>query len=123
MDKKTILVVEDEHGISGAVKIKLENEGFNVLRAESVLEAKELFDENQVSLVWLDHYLRGMETGLDFIAYVKSKNPDLPVFVVTNTASSNEKYSYLKLGADRYYVKTNYSLNELVDVVMELVAG
>jgi DNA-binding response OmpR family regulator len=121
MNKKIILVVEDEHGISGAVKIKLENEGYAVLEADSVDSAKILFDEHDVALVWLDHYLRGDKTGLDFIAYVKDVMPETPVFVVTNTASSNEKYSYLKLGADKYYVKTNYSLNDLVEAVKELV--
>lgn len=122
MNKKIILVVEDEHGISGAVKIKLENEGYSVLEADSVASAMKLYDANDISLVWLDHYLRGHQTGLDFIEYVKSKKNDVPVLVVTNTASSNEKYSYLKLGADRYYVKTNYSLNELVEAVKELAS-
>lgn len=121
MNNKVILIVEDESGIAGAVKVKLENEGFKVFVADSVEMATEIYEQNNVSFVWLDHYLRGTRTGLDFIAYVKDENKDIPVFVVTNTASSDERYSYLKLGADRYYVKTNYTLSELIDEVKAMM--
>jgi DNA-binding response OmpR family regulator len=121
MNNKVILIVEDESGIAGAVKVKLENEGFKVFVADSVEMATEIYEQNNVSFVWLDHYLRGTRTGLDFIAYVKDENKDIPVFVVTNTASSDERYSYLKLGADRYYVKTNYTLSELIEEVKAMM--
>lgn len=118
---KNILIVEDDFGISTAVKVKLKNSGYNLLSATSVEEAMELFKLNKIDLVWLDHYLKGKETGLDFIAFVKSNEKDIPVFVVTNTASADEKYSYLKLGADRYYIKTNHTLSELVKEVEAFV--
>ena len=122
MSKKIILVVEDELALSGAIKLKLNNESFDVLVSDNVSEAKKIFDDNEVSLVWLDHYLKGYETGLDLIAYVKKKDDKVPVIVVTNNVSSAEQFSYMKLGVDKYCVKTNYTLNELVDEVVKLVS-
>lgn len=120
---KRILIVEDEQSLMSAIALKLKNENFEVLTADNVEDAMQLFDQNEVSLVWLDHYLKGEYTGLDMIAYVKGEkgNKDIPVLVITNTASMEDQYGYLKLGAEKYCVKTNYTLKELVEEVKKLV--
>ncbi|MEI7424776.1 MAG: response regulator, partial [Candidatus Staskawiczbacteria bacterium] len=60
LDKKTILVVEDEKPLMDAVKRKLEISGFYVVTARDVEQALGyLEDLEKVDLVWLDHYLLG----------------------------------------------------------------
>ena len=77
-----------------------------------------------VDLVWLDHYLIGQETGLTIVAQLKQEDGPLrhiPIFVVTNTASEDNKKSYLALGVDRYYTKIESRLDDIVVDAMRML--
>ncbi|MCP6719841.1 MAG: response regulator [Patescibacteria group bacterium] len=122
---KTILVVEDERSLLDVVKEKLEIDGFNVITARSVEEALPyLEDPEKISVIWLDHYLIGKESGLDLVARLKSgdsKWKNIPIFVVSNTASSNNIRTYIKLGAYKYYTKADYSLKSIIKDIKESI--
>jgi two-component system response regulator VicR len=117
-EKKVILVVEDEKPLIDVVKKKMEICGFAVVTARSVEQALNyLKDLERVDLVWLDHYLIGKENGLDLVAKMKndgSKWKKIPIFVVSNTASPDKVNSYLHLGADKYFTKAEYRLDDII---------
>ena len=118
MDTKTILIVEDELPLQKAIKIKLEKSDFEVVTARSVDQAlNHLKDIQGVDAIWLDHYLLGKETGLDFVAKVKehSQFKHIPVFIVSNTATPEKAKSYMHLGAEKYYMKSDYRLDQIVE--------
>ncbi len=119
-----ILLVEDERPLINAIKAKLELNGFDSVSARTVNQAVDYLESlESVDLVWLDHYLLGKENGLDFVT--KMKNEDkwkkIPIFVVSNTATAEKKYSYLTLGIDKYYVKSDHRLNEIINDIKELL--
>ena len=87
-DKKIILVIEDERALLKAIKMKLEKNNFHVITSRSVERAftppiedvtissvkialEHLEKLEQVDAIWLDHYLPGEKTGLDFVAKLK----------------------------------------------------
>lgn len=115
---KTILVVEDEMPLVRAIRAKLEQAGFEVVTARTVKQAiSSLMDIDHIDVVWLDHYLLGKEDGLDFIVKIKDKSmkhKDVPVFVISNTASAEKIKSYLRLGAVKYYVKAEKRLDGII---------
>lgn len=118
MQDKTILVLEDERPLLEAIKKKLELNGFEVLTARSVEQAEEyLKDITTVKAIWLDHYLLGKDNGLDFVADIKSNDATkaLPIFVVSNTASQDKVQSYMRLGITKYYTKSNYRLDQIIE--------
>jgi len=120
--KKVILVLEDERPLLQAIKIKLEKSGFEVVSSRNVEQAKIHINEIlKVDVIWLDHYLIGKGDGLDFIAWCKegtnNKCNQIPIFVVSNTVSSDKVASYIKLGATKYYVKSNHKLDEIVQEI------
>lgn len=119
-----ILLVEDERPLINAIKAKLELSGFDSVSARTVNQAVDYLESlESVDLVWLDHYLLGKEDGLDFVT--KMKNEDkwkkIPIFVVSNTATAEKKYSYLSLGIDKYYVKSDHRLDEIINDIKELL--
>ena len=79
----------------------------------------------QVDAIWLDHDLLGDEDGLDFITKFKangSKWSKVPVFVVSNTASSELVKTYAKLGVKKYYVKAEHRLENIIkDIKLSLI--
>lgn len=116
--KRTILVVEDEEALSQAIGRKLEISGFKVVKARSIEEAvKGVKSCEKVYAIWLDHYLLGKDTGLDFVIKLKedSKCKKIPIFVVSNTASRDKVNSYLELGINQFYTKSNYKLEDIIE--------
>ncbi|MGB0757301.1 MAG: response regulator [Patescibacteria group bacterium] len=127
--KKTehnILVVEDERPLLNAISKRLEAAGYMVLTARSAEQAYGyLEDVEGIDVVWLDHYLLGKENGLDILTYLKgpdSKYRDLPVFVVSNTASDKSVKSYMALGAEKYYLKMEHRLDEIIGDIESLLS-
>lgn len=114
---KTILVLEDDKGLSSAIKITLTKNDFNVLSANNVESAIEILKSSKsIDAVWLDHYLLGDKSGLDFMYELKSDKrwENVPVFVVTNSVSDDKINTYQVLGIEKYFVKSNNSLAEII---------
>jgi response regulator of citrate/malate metabolism len=117
--KKVILVAEDERTLSDAIKLKLEKNNFEVVTSRTIEDAKKQVENlSKLDAIWLDHYLMGKENGLDFIAWCKgdknAKCREVPVFVVSNTASPDKIATYMKLGVNKYFVKSNHRLDDIV---------
>ncbi|MCX6717708.1 MAG: hypothetical protein NTU76_03475 [Candidatus Taylorbacteria bacterium] len=94
------------------------------MSARSVEQAKQYVNDlNHIDVIWLDHYLVGKEDGLDFIAWCKEddnvKCKIIPIFVVSNTASSDKVGTYISLGAYKYFVKSNHKLDEIIQEISE----
>lgn len=118
-DIKTILVIEDERPLVQVITTKLLNAGFEVITARTVDQGLHYMEDvASIDAVWLDHYLLGEKTGLDFVATLKSpesKWRTVPIFVVSNTASSENLQSYVRLGVNRYSVKSDHRLDEITN--------
>lgn len=118
-----ILVVEDERPLLEAIKIKLQKEGFTVVTARTGKQALNYLHElDKVDAVWVDHYLLGKEDGLEVVGKIKEEGSvykKLPVFVVSNTATPEKIKSYLRLGVDKYYVKAEYKLSDIIGDIKE----
>jgi DNA-binding response OmpR family regulator len=125
---RVILVLEDERPLLEAIKLKLEKNSFEVVTARTVEQAKHYVDDlAKVDAIWLDHYLIGKEDGLDFVAWCKeednAKCKQVPIFVVSNTASSDKVSTYMRLGAKEYFVKSNHRLDEIVKSIADYLNG
>ena len=68
---KKVLVVEDERPLSKAIEDKLSNEGYHTIVASSVEDAIEILKNEEIDIVWLDHYLLGDKIGLDVLVFMK----------------------------------------------------
>jgi DNA-binding response OmpR family regulator len=114
---RIILVIEDEKPLAEVIKLKLGANGFDVVTARSSDQAMNMMEDiNHIDIVWLDHYLLGKSTGLDFLVRLKSHEEwkKIPVFVVSNTASADKVQSYLQLGVSKFYVKADNRLDEII---------
>lgn len=121
---KTILVVEDEHALQDIIKQSLEAEGFGVKTARSVDEALAVLGEGAIDIVWLDHYLFGKKDGLALVGKLKEEGSpwqNIPVFLVSNTASHDKVQAYMQLHVDKYYVKSEARLADIVSEVKDAV--
>lgn len=125
MHKKTILVLEDEKALHEAIKDKLEKHDFNVVLKRDVDEAIRFLESGGViDAVWLDHQLLGNKNGVDFVLKIKKNESSwshAPIFVVSNSDDMETVKNYTELGVNKYYVKSNHKLEEIVNDLTKIL--
>lgn len=101
MEKKKILVVEDEYSINDAITFALRKESYDVRSVYNGKNALEKFNEFKPELVLLDLMLPDMD-GFDICKEIYNK-----AYVIMLTARGEiiDKILGLELGADDYIVK------------------
>lgn len=124
---RRILVIEDELPLLKIVQAKLQRANFSVLTARSVDQAMAALQAKKiVDAIWLDHYLLGQQTGLDFVSNIKKQGSvwrSVPIYVVTNTAGSETEDQYISAGVDRIYNKAATRLDEIVGDIAKRISG
>ena len=76
MDRKRILVVDDDHGVLKALVRTLHDEDYDVLTAESAAEAKSVIEKQQVHLIISD-VVMPLTSGPKLLSWVRQHHPDI----------------------------------------------
>lgn len=115
---KKILFVEDEPTLQKTLGDILESEGFKVMSALNGEAGLNLAKEKVPDLILLDLILP-KKHGLEVLRELKEneKTKDVPVIVLTNVEDLEEIDKAIKLGAKTYLVKTDFTLEEVVNKI------
>lgn len=113
MDRKRILLVDDEEGIQLLYREEFEEEGFEVIAAYSGEEALEKFNREPPDLVILDINMPGMN-GIEVLRRMKEINPNLPV--ILSSAYQEYKQDFGSWASEEYIVKSA-NMDELKNAV------
>ena len=111
MDKKRILVVDDEMSIVNILKVNLEKGGYDVLTAMDGEEGLITALTEDVDLVLLDVMLPKMD-GFEVYKKIRQKS-EVPILMLTARSEEIDKILGLELGADDYVTKP-FSVRELM---------
>lgn len=122
--KLKIMVVEDESMLLQAIDKKLNNLGVEVVSCASGKQAVDYLESltELPDAIWLDYHLKDMD-GLEFMVELK-KHPNwanIPVLVVSNSASQDKVTHMLALGASQYVLKAEHRLDEIISIINQLV--
>ena len=110
VDRRRVLVVDDEVAIAEAVRARLESEGYAVLVAADGPEALATAEQEPPDLVVLDLMLPGMD-GIE-VCRALQRTRSVPVLMLTARAGEEDKAQGFEAGADDYLTKP-FSLREL----------
>ena len=80
--KARLLFVDDDEKLRELLSLYLDANGFEVLTAANVAQARACLDRERFQLAILDVNLNG-ESGFDLLDYAKRKQPQLPVLMFT----------------------------------------
>jgi two-component system response regulator YesN len=119
MEKKTILLVEDDAVIRDIVRSAFERE-YNVLEASGCSEAMELLKE-PVDIAVIDYMLPDGD-GFDVLKASRDMKPELPIIMMTAYSSEDVAIKALRAGATDY-VKKPLLLTYLRRKVSDILAG
>ncbi|MEN6534772.1 MAG: response regulator transcription factor [Bryobacteraceae bacterium] len=114
-----LLLVEDDAGLARSLSQGLGENGFNVVHASTLAEARRLLEEQPVEVVVLDLGLPDGD-GFDLIDGLRAKRPDVPLIVTTARGELDSRLRGLEGGADDYLVKP-FAFAELVARIRALL--
>lgn len=124
--KKRILLIEDDLLTVEVYKTAFEAAGFKIESATTALQVLERLKQiregkrEKPSLILLDLILPDVN-GNSLLKEIKDKpeTKDIPVFVLSNYGNPALMEELTKQGADKYLLKVNYTLTQLVQAVKE----
>ena len=100
---KGILLLEDDKSLNRGISFKLKKEGYNLFSASSIKEARNIFLENEISLIISDIGLPD-GSGLDFCEEIR-KQSDVYIIMLTALNQEIDIVTGYELGADDYITK------------------
>lgn len=118
MSNPKLLIVDDDPGIRSQLKWGLDD--YDVITADSRLNAMELFDLHQPPLVTLDLGLppdaEGTTEGFAALQAILSKAPDTRVVIVSGSEELGNAEKAIDIGAFDFYPKP-VEIDRLVNII------
>lgn len=122
MGKKKILIVEDDSTLQKALGEYLLSEGFEVEIALDGEEGIRRAKKTNPNLVVLDIILPRKD-GYEVLKELKDdeNTKNTPVILLTNLRSLSDVEKAIKMGATTYLIKADYTLEDVVKKIREIL--
>lgn len=113
-----ILIVDDLVASREALAKLLQRDGFEVAGARNGAEALMRLKEGGIDLILLDHMMPEVD-GMTFLSGIRRfpKWKNMPVIMFTGLKDRNHLLKAQTLGVKEYMVKTDYTMQDLVNLV------
>ncbi|PIS42724.1 MAG: response regulator [Candidatus Kerfeldbacteria bacterium CG08_land_8_20_14_0_20_40_16] len=132
MDKQKVLLVEDEPSLTAMYQAVFRETPYELLATKDAKSGSELAEKELPKLILLDIIIPredgkvvefNKRVGFELLAKLK-KNPktkNIPVIVLTNLDSPEDRAKAKKLGSEEYLIKANFLPKEVVDQVSKIL--
>ena len=117
---ETVLIVDDEKNYTRILGAVLEEEGFEILTANSGSEAREVLEGSDVDLVLTDMKMPLMD-GIQLLEKIKTRDSELPVIMMTAHGTVDKAVEAMQKGAYSYILKP-FDNDRLIIYVRKAVA-
>lgn len=108
-----------------AIEKKLQNIGFETVSFTKATDALRYFESGGVKpdAIWLDYYLEDDIDGIAFMQKLNEKRElsDIPVMVVSNSASQDKVNAMMALGVRKYLLKAENKLEDIANTLHEVL--
>lgn len=117
-----ILIVEDDDFLRTLESEKFTKEGFEVLNAASEEQMKGILAQTVPHIILLDLMVPGID-GFQIVEQLKTNDAtkQIPIIVFSNLSDDESVSKAKKAGANDFLVKSNFSLNDLIEKIKGLL--
>ena len=123
MEKKKILIVDDNELVRRMNKSRLVLDGFSVIEAKDGVEAMKVMQaEQQMDLAIIDLYMENMD-GFKLTAFIRQmpQHKDIPIIVFSGRSAPGEIDKAMGAGATLFLVKMTTTPIKLSESVKSLL--
>src|SRR5215831_11509136 len=119
-----VMLVEDDNNLREIYEARLLAEGYEIVSAKDGEEALALAVKEKPDLIISDVMMPKI-SGFDMLDILRStpETRDTKVIMMTALSQTEDKTRADKLGADRYLVKSQVTLEDIVKSASELLGG
>lgn len=117
LKKLNILYVDDDEVLCSSTKNILSPLFNNVFIAENGEEAIEIFDNQKIHIVMMDVKMHNL-SGIDVAKYMRDKDKNIPIFLVSSYTDVNELIEAIKLDLVDY-IKKPFTFEKLLTTLFE----
>ncbi|WP_311081022.1 response regulator [Paenibacillus polymyxa] len=121
MEKKKVLIVDDQNGIRILLMEVFGSEGYETFQAANGKIALEIVEKEPPDLVLLDMKIPGMD-GLEILKHLKTMNPDIKVIMMTAYGELDMIKEATELGAIMHFTKP-FDIDEMRIAVNKQLRG
>jgi len=119
---KKILLVEDDPFLIDIYSTKLGEAGFKVFIVKDGEKVLETAKSNKPNLIILDIVLPGVD-GWQILKQIKQESglKETKIIILSNLSQKEEIEKGLSLGADRYFIKSDYTPSQVLEEINKLL--
>ncbi len=119
---KRVLIIEDDSFLQGLEAGKLKKEGYDVIVASTGEEALKKINDPGINIILLDLILPSFD-GFQILEKIRATESlkNIPVIVFSNLSEEKDVKRSEKLGATDFMVKSNFTLDELIEHMNKLL--
>lgn len=112
IEKKRVLVIEDDHHIAEGLNLNLSLQGYDVGIAPNGVTGLQMWQEWRPDLIVLDIMLPGID-GLSILRNIRLEDEKIPILILSAKVETDYKVKGLAYGVDDYLTKP-FSLEEFL---------
>ena len=115
---KKILIIDDDTNVRDLVGGVLEKEGYKIMLVKESKECFDAIEKNKPDLILLDLIMPGLD-GFMVLEELKKRQiaVGIPIVVLTALSGDINAQKVLDLGAEEFWVKSDYDLGQIVDKI------
>jgi DNA-binding response OmpR family regulator len=117
-----LLIIEDDSFLKEIEIEKFNKNGFDTVTTMTVAEIETYLKDKTPDIILLDLMLPNVD-GFQILSMLKSndKTKDAPIFIFSNLSDEKEIKRAMDAGAKEFLVKSNYTLDELIEKLTSAV--
>ena len=120
IQKKTILIIDDEISIRESLLSFFEDEGYTVFTAEDGDAGLDIYFNEKIDLVLTDLRMPKKD-GIDVMRIIHAHEPDVPMIVVSGAGQKEDIINALRMGAKDYITKPIHDLDKISHTVRQVL--
>lgn len=120
VDMESALIIETDLAFSKGIGYILEQEGFSILYAYNIQDARKIINSQELALICMNQKIRGGE-GVELARELREKGIKTPIVMMSGYPAEKMEDLALQAGIDKYFEKTKIPFKTLGKALATLV--
>lgn len=124
MEKKKILIVEDDNFVAEVYSTKLTEMDYEIVVAQNGEEGLKSLKDNKIDLILLDIIMPVMG-GIEMLEVMKKNEEwkNIPVILLTNVGEKESIQKVREMGVKDYLIKSHFTPAEVIEKIETVFKG